>query len=78
VKNIYSLMVRYFSDFERLSESADSIYHLLQTRYTGAEFEDIRIQVMLQKSVLYALNKRHDLSLKIALEAHERAKKSSN
>jgi signal transduction histidine kinase/CheY-like chemotaxis protein len=78
VKNIDSLMVRYFSDFERLSESADSIYHLLQTRYTGAEFEDIRIQVMLQKSVLYALNKRHDLSLKIALEAHERAKKSSN
>lgn len=73
VKRIDSLMDRYYSNSERARQEVDSLHDLLNTKYTGKEYKELKIDVMLQKSILYSQNGDHHNALDIALRALDEA-----
>lgn len=73
IAQIDSLMVKYYRNFERAHRETDSLYELLSNRYTAKSYKGFKVDVMLQKAILYALNGEHNKGLEIALEAFEEA-----
>ncbi|WP_215240650.1 sensor histidine kinase [Dyadobacter helix] len=59
----------YYSNYKEADSEANELYSLLSTKYTGKEYKKIKVQVMLQKAILHALNGDHHKGLLIALEA---------
>lgn len=70
------LMNKYYRNFDQASREADELYHLLNTQYTTKEYTDVKVKVMLQKSILYSLNGDHHKGLQIAFKALDEAEKN--
>ncbi len=74
IRRIDSLMVKYYLNFEKANRETDELYKLLKTKYTQKKYKEYKVEVMLQKSILYGLNDENDKALQLSLEALELAK----
>jgi two-component sensor histidine kinase len=75
VERIDSLMDRYFTNYDQALQESEELYSLLTTKFQAAEFKGFKIDVMLQKAILYSLKGEHHKSLRLALEALDEAEK---
>lgn len=75
VQRIDSLTERYFADSDKANKEVDELYVLLDTKFNSKEYQDLKIDVMLQQSIIRSLNGKHHEALKIALAALEIAEK---
>ncbi|MBL7719343.1 MAG: hypothetical protein JNL72_10945 [Flavipsychrobacter sp.] len=73
VAGLDSLMIKYFKNHERAVREADELYELLKEHYRSKEFLGYKIDVRLQRAILYALRENHQEALRISLEAMEEA-----
>lgn len=69
VNGLESLMNTYSINFEEAEEEANQLYKLLTSGYTGKKYQELKVRVMLQKSILFSLDSEHHNALKVALEA---------
>ncbi len=74
-RRIDSLMIKYEANYEQVNQEADELYELLNTKYTTKEYLDIKIGVMLQKSILLSLKGADHKALELALKALDIAEK---
>ncbi|HMR18509.1 MAG TPA: sensor histidine kinase [Sphingobacterium sp.] len=74
IKRLDSLMSMYHSNYDSVEREADELYRLLTTKYTGSEYNDFQVKVMLHKAQLYLLKEEFNEALQIALEASDKAK----
>jgi signal transduction histidine kinase/CheY-like chemotaxis protein/AraC-like DNA-binding protein len=69
VKGLDSLMNTYSINYEKAENEANKLYKVLERGYTGKKYQELKVRVMLQKSILFSLDSQHQNALKIALEA---------
>ncbi len=73
VNRIDSLMDKYNTNYDQANKETDELYNLLTTKYKTKEFEGFKIDVMIQKSILYSLDGNHHKALQLSLEALDKA-----
>lgn len=75
VERLDSLVSMYHSSYDLVEQEADSLYHLLNTKYTAKEYNGFKVDVMLHKAQLYLQKRENNKALHIAIEASDKARK---
>lgn len=73
VARIDALMDKYFTNYDQAIQEAELLHELITAKYDSKAYKGYKIDVMLQKSILYSLNGDHHKALQLSLEALDEA-----